>query len=56
MDQMNIDLTYSVCFNLAAQYEANEMYSEVSMCICVCVCLPFHHTCVCVCVRARVSL
>jgi hypothetical protein len=37
MDQMNIDLTYSVCFNLAAQYEANEMYSEVSMCICVCV-------------------
>jgi hypothetical protein len=38
MDQMNIDLTYSVCFNLAAQYEANEMYSEVSMCICVCVC------------------
>ena len=29
MDQMNIDLTYSVCFNLAAQYEANEMYPEV---------------------------
>lgn len=28
MDQMNIDLTYAVCFNLAAQYEANEMYPE----------------------------
>jgi len=32
MDQMNIDLTYSVCFNLAAQYEANEMYAEVCAC------------------------
>ena len=28
MDQMNIDLTYAVCFNLATQFEANEMYPE----------------------------
>jgi len=28
MDQMNIDLTYAVCFNLANQYQANEMYME----------------------------
>eukprot|EP00742_Colponemidia_sp_Colp-10_P004661 GILJ01004972.1.p1 GENE.GILJ01004972.1~~GILJ01004972.1.p1 ORF type:complete len:820 (-),score=178.34 GILJ01004972.1:195-2654(-) len=27
-DQINIDLTYSVCFNLAVQYQANEMYTE----------------------------
>ena len=27
-DQINIDLTYSVCFNLANQYHASGMYSE----------------------------
>eukprot|EP00276_Gloeochaete_wittrockiana_P005178 CAMPEP_0184657556 /NCGR_PEP_ID=MMETSP0308-20130426/20301_1 /TAXON_ID=38269 /ORGANISM="Gloeochaete witrockiana, Strain SAG 46.84" /LENGTH=874 /DNA_ID=CAMNT_0027095527 /DNA_START=32 /DNA_END=2656 /DNA_ORIENTATION=+ len=27
-DQINIDLTYSVCFNLAVQYHANDMYTE----------------------------
>jgi len=27
-DQINIDLTYSVCFNLANQYHANQMYTE----------------------------
>lgn len=27
-DQMNVDLTYSVLFNLANQYEANEMFAE----------------------------
>jgi len=27
-DQINIDLTYSVCFNLANQYHANGMYTE----------------------------
>ena len=27
-DQINLDLTYSVLFNLANQYAANEMYSE----------------------------
>ena len=30
MDQMNTDLTYAVCFNLAVQNEANEMYPEVN--------------------------
>jgi intraflagellar transport protein 88 len=28
MDTVNIDLTYSVCFNLANQYHANGQYSE----------------------------
>jgi len=28
LDQINLDLTYSVCFNLANQYHANEMYTE----------------------------
>jgi hypothetical protein len=28
MDSVNIDLTYSVCFNLAVQYHANKQYSE----------------------------
>jgi len=28
MDGMNIDLTYSVSFNLANQYQANELYTE----------------------------
>jgi len=27
-DQINFDLTYAVCFNLAQQYEANKMYNE----------------------------
>jgi len=27
-DQINIDLTYSVCFNLANQYHANGLYTE----------------------------
>ncbi len=27
-DQINLDLTYSVLFNLASQYTANEMYTE----------------------------
>lgn len=27
-DQMNLDLTYSVLFNLASQYHANKMYQE----------------------------
>jgi len=27
-DQINIDLTYSVCFNLAHQYHKNKMYTE----------------------------
>jgi len=27
-DQINIDLTYSVCFNLANQYHTNSMYTE----------------------------
>ena len=28
VDQINIDLTYSVCFNLANQYHANKQYTE----------------------------
>lgn len=28
LDQVNMDLTYSVCFNLANVYQANKMYSE----------------------------
>jgi intraflagellar transport protein 88 len=28
MDQVNVDLTYAVCFNLANQYQANDMYNE----------------------------
>uniref|UniRef100_A0A7S3GJA5 Intraflagellar transport protein 88 n=1 Tax=Palpitomonas bilix TaxID=652834 RepID=A0A7S3GJA5_9EUKA len=28
VDMINIDLTYSVCFNLANQYHANKMYQE----------------------------
>lgn len=28
MEQVNVDLTYAVCFNLANQYQANEMYNE----------------------------
>jgi len=27
-DQINSDLTYAVCFNLANQYDANQMYTE----------------------------
>lgn len=28
LDQINIDLTYSVCFNLANINQANQLYSE----------------------------
>ena len=28
MEQVNLDLTFSVLFNLAHQYTANEMYNE----------------------------
>jgi len=28
VDQINLDLTYAVCFNLANAYQKNEMYSE----------------------------
>ena len=28
VDQINIDLTYAVCFNLANQYHANKQYPE----------------------------